>query len=129
MLTFVDAGSALARSSWPVMSTAAQRGSSSNSSRKPSGLIGPGSWWGLENVELITSAGLRVLLMLAKELKKRSGNIAFYDCQKSVLDVFEMTGFDSDPEHSAESYERAVFAVGSTLDSNGQSAAARQGIH
>lgn len=82
----------------------------------------------LDNVELVTSAGLRVLLMLAKELKKQGGDIALYDCQKSVMDVFEMTGFDS-ILNIGDSYEQAVFAVGSTLDNNGRSTATHQSIH
>lgn len=68
----------------------------------------------LENVSLITSAGLRVLLVIAKELRKLGGNIALYDSKPNVIEIFRMTGFDTILELS-DSYEDAVLAVGSTV--------------
>lgn len=67
----------------------------------------------MENVSLVTSAGLRVLLVLAKEIRHRGGNIALYDCQPGVLEVFEMTGFDNVLLVSS-SYENAVIEVGAS---------------
>lgn len=68
----------------------------------------------LENVSLVTSAGLRVLLVLAKEIRKIGGNIALYDCSSNVLEIFRMTGFDTILSLCA-GYEEAVLAVGATL--------------
>lgn len=68
----------------------------------------------LENVSLITSAGLRVLLVIAKELRKMGGNIALYDSQPNVIEIFRMTGFDTILDLS-DSYEDAVLAVGSAI--------------
>lgn len=68
----------------------------------------------LENVSLITSAGLRVLLVLAKELRQKGGDIALYDSQPNVLEIFSMTGFDTILSLS-DSYEQAVKAVGGSL--------------
>ncbi|MBD3648072.1 MAG: STAS domain-containing protein [Pseudomonadales bacterium] len=66
----------------------------------------------LENLSLITSAGLRVLLVLAKELRKRDGNISLYAPKPNVREIFEITGFDTILDLS-DSYEDAVFAFGS----------------
>ncbi|MEX0943306.1 MAG: STAS domain-containing protein [Pseudomonadales bacterium] len=68
----------------------------------------------LENVSLITSAGLRVLLVLTKDLKRQGGHIAFYDAQPNVLEIFAMTGFDSILE-LPPSYEAAVERVGGSI--------------
>lgn len=68
----------------------------------------------MENVSLVTSAGLRVLLVLAKEIRRQGGNIALYDCRPNVLEIFEMTGFDNVLLMSS-SYENAVFEVGASL--------------
>lgn len=68
----------------------------------------------MENVSLVTSAGLRVLLVLAKEIRGASGNIVLYDCQPNVLEIFEMTGFDSVLLLSS-SYEKAVLEAGGSL--------------
>lgn len=68
----------------------------------------------LENVSLITSAGLRVLLVLAKDLKRFGGHIAFYDAQPNVLEIFAMTGFDSILDLLG-SYEAAVDKIGGSI--------------
>jgi stage II sporulation protein AA (anti-sigma F factor antagonist) len=44
-------------------------------------------------VDYISSAGLRVVLLLAKQLKEHAGALALFGLRKSVLDIFEMCGF------------------------------------
>ena len=48
-----------------------------------------------EKVEYISSAGLRVLLAAAKELKGRGGDLRLCHLNETVQDVFEMSGFSS----------------------------------
>ena len=72
----------------------------------------------MDNVSLVTSAGLRVLLVLAKELRRSGGNMALYECKPAVLEIFRMTGFDS-ILILAPSYEEAVFQAGASLVSLG----------
>ena len=43
----------------------------------------------------ISSAGLRVLLSTAKQLKPKGGQALFANVQGNVLEVFEMTGFST----------------------------------
>ena len=44
-------------------------------------------------LDYISSAGLRVLLTTAKQLKPKGGQALFANVQGNVLEVFEMTGF------------------------------------
>ena len=44
-------------------------------------------------LEYISSAGARLLLMIQKKMNKRQGNLVIMNCNKDVLDVFEKTGF------------------------------------
>ena len=46
------------------------------------------------DVSYIASAGLRVLLMAAKQLKAGGGVIALCDMTPSIKEVFEVSGFD-----------------------------------
>lgn len=46
----------------------------------------------LLGVEYISSAGLRVLLMIAKKLKERSGRLALCSLGPAVRQVFELAG-------------------------------------
>ena len=48
-----------------------------------------------EDVEYISSAGLRILLVLTKLLKAKDGKLKLINVQKVVKDVFEITGFDN----------------------------------
>jgi len=43
----------------------------------------------------ISSAGLRVILKAAKELKRRNGNLVLCAIKDYVLEIFEISGFDS----------------------------------
>lgn len=45
------------------------------------------------NLDYISSAGLRVLLMAAKQLKAAGGGIALCAMQPSIKEVFEVSGF------------------------------------
>lgn len=48
-----------------------------------------------QQLEYISSAGLRVLLATAKELQKRSGKIFLSSLNANVKQVFEISGFTS----------------------------------
>jgi anti-anti-sigma factor len=49
----------------------------------------------LRDLEYISSAGLRSLLVLAKRLKAEQGNMVFTNLQGHVMDVFTISGFYS----------------------------------
>ena len=46
-------------------------------------------------VDFISSAGLRVLLMVAKEVKARSGRIELCSMRDYLKEVFEVSGFNA----------------------------------
>jgi len=48
-----------------------------------------------ENLDYISSAGLRIILKTTKDLKKRDGAIILCAMQDYVKEVFEIAGFDS----------------------------------
>jgi anti-anti-sigma factor len=45
------------------------------------------------NLEYISSAGLRSILMVAKKVKENQGSLALASLTQMVKDVFEMSGF------------------------------------
>lgn len=45
-------------------------------------------------LDYISSAGLRVLLMAAKRIKSIQGNLALCAMKNNIKEVFEMSGFD-----------------------------------
>lgn len=49
----------------------------------------------MTEVDYVSSAGLRVLLQGAKELKKIDGEIVLFGMNSTVKDVFKLSGFDS----------------------------------
>ena len=49
----------------------------------------------LKEVDYISSAGLRIILAAAKQLKAKSGELFIAGLQGSVRDVFQMSGFYS----------------------------------
>jgi anti-anti-sigma factor len=59
----------------------------------------------LSGLDYISSAGLRVLLVLAKQLKTAGGRLALYGAKKPVQEVFDVTGYttllDVFPNHDA----------------------------
>jgi len=48
-----------------------------------------------ENLDYISSAGLRIILKTTKDLKKSEGNIILCAMQDYVKEVFEIAGFDT----------------------------------
>ena len=48
----------------------------------------------LTKLDYISSAGLRVLLVLAKELQKGGGKLHLCSLNDTVREIFEMSGFD-----------------------------------
>ena len=49
----------------------------------------------LENLEYISSAGLRVLLLSAKKARAGHGKFCIVSLTESVMDVFEISGFSA----------------------------------
>jgi len=49
----------------------------------------------MQDVEYISSAGLRVFLLTAKKLNTLKGKLVFYGLQKMIEDVFKVSGFYS----------------------------------
>ena len=48
-----------------------------------------------ENLEYLSSAGLRVILKTTKELKRQEGKLVLCSMADYVREVFEISGFDS----------------------------------
>ena len=48
----------------------------------------------LEDLSYISSAGLRVILLVAKDLRKRDAKLALCSLQAPIREVFETSGFD-----------------------------------
>jgi anti-sigma B factor antagonist len=62
------------------------------------GLVGAGETSvviDFKDLDYISSAGLRVLLKAAKELKKKNGQIAFCAVKDYIREIFELSGFVS----------------------------------
>ena len=49
----------------------------------------------LGGLEYLSSAGLRVLLSAAKEMRRRDGKIVLCDLNEFVKEIFEVSGFQS----------------------------------
>ena len=49
----------------------------------------------LSAVDFVSSAGLRVLLAIAKRLRKSGGNLHLCGLNETVQEVFEISGFDA----------------------------------
>ena len=49
----------------------------------------------LEGLEYLSSAGLRVLLSAAKEMRRREGKIVLCALNEFVKEIFEVSGFQS----------------------------------
>lgn len=47
----------------------------------------------LTNVEFVSSAGLRVLLMVYRQIKSKSGKVILVGVSEEIRDVMSMTGF------------------------------------
>ena len=64
----------------------------------------------LENLEYISSAGLRVLLLSAKKARAGHGKFCIVSLTESVMDVFEISGFSAIFE-IADSVEEGIKMV------------------
>ncbi len=58
----------------------------------------------LQNLEYISSAGLRVMLLAIKKTKAVQGAVAICELQSNVKDIFDLSGFSS------------IFHITATLD-------------
>lgn len=65
----------------------------------------------MAGLEYISSAGLRVVLMLAKLLEQRKVNFAIHSLADPVKEVFDISGFDKIIQIHA-SQQEAVAALG-----------------
>ncbi len=65
----------------------------------------------MENLSYISSAGLRVILLTAKTLRKQDAKLAVCSLSDSIRQVFEISGFDKIiPIHASQA--EAVSSVG-----------------
>ena len=48
----------------------------------------------MENLEYVSSAGLRVLLAATKKMNAKGGSMVVYHVNEAVMEVFEITGFN-----------------------------------
>lgn len=64
----------------------------------------------MKNCDYVSSAGLRILLVIAKQLSKVGGYGVLADLLEEVKDVMQMTGFDN-LFRSYEDVDQAVAAV------------------
>ena len=65
----------------------------------------------MQNVTYMSSAGLRVVLLVAKDLKRQGSDMAACSLQTGVMEVFVISGFDKIiPLH--DSVEAAVSSFG-----------------
>jgi anti-anti-sigma factor len=49
----------------------------------------------LTNLDYISSAGLRVLLVITKNQKKINSNLCLFGLNENVLEIFKISGFDT----------------------------------
>ena len=49
----------------------------------------------LENLSYISSAGLRVFVVADQEMISNGGELVVRNVSRDIMDIFEMTGFDS----------------------------------
>jgi anti-anti-sigma factor len=64
----------------------------------------------LSNVEYISGAGLRMLLLVAKKLRSANGKIVLFALKGQVKEVFDMAGF-STIFFICRSLEEAIYAL------------------
>ena len=64
----------------------------------------------LEGLSYISSAGLRVVLLVAQHVQKRSGRFSVCSLSDSIENVFNISGFDRViPTHGSRSDARAAY--------------------
>ena len=67
----------------------------------------------LENVTYISSAGLRVILMIAKVLDRQDAELAVCSLSDAIREIFEISGFDKIvPVRASQSDAIAGFETG-----------------
>jgi anti-anti-sigma factor len=49
----------------------------------------------LDDLEYLSSGGLRVILGVAKQLKRKEGKLVLCSCTQYVREIFEVSGFES----------------------------------
>ena len=65
-----------------------------------------------EDLSYISSAGLRVILLIAKTLRKRNAELMLCSLSDPIREVFEISGFDKFiPVHASR--KEALAAIGS----------------
>lgn len=65
----------------------------------------------LEGLSYISSAGLRVILLIAKALRKRNAELILCSLSDPIREVFEISGFDKIiPVHASR--EQALASIG-----------------
>lgn len=64
----------------------------------------------MENCDYLSSAGLRVLMMIGKILSKKDGKGVFLKLSQDLKDIMEMTGFGNIFENY-EDLDKAIKAV------------------
>ena len=65
----------------------------------------------LEGLSYISSAGLRVILLIAKTLRKRNADLILCSLSDPIREVFEISGFDKIiPVHASR--EQALASIG-----------------
>ncbi len=65
----------------------------------------------LEGLSYVSSAGLRVFLLTAKEVRRRSGRFSICSLSDSIDKVFTISGFDRVIQtHGSRSEARAAYA-------------------
>ena len=65
----------------------------------------------LEGLSYISSAGLRVILLIAKTLRKRNAELMLCSLSDPIREVFEISGFDKIiPVHASR--EQALASIG-----------------
>ncbi len=67
---------------------------------------------GFEGVSYISSAGLRAVLLIAKDLSRRDAKFALYSLESLVREVFEISGFD----HIIQIHSSKAEAIAATGD-------------
>ena len=48
----------------------------------------------LEKLSYVSSAGLRVFVMIDQQMKEKGGELNVRNVSRDIMDIFEMTGFD-----------------------------------
>lgn len=49
----------------------------------------------MDRLTYITSAGLRILLSMEQEMEAKNGSLTLHGVNDDIMEIFEITGFDS----------------------------------